>query len=1193
MSNPDEKISAAGKVARYFTHTTHVSVVLLLATLAWGAWGYTRMPKAKDPFIPVRIAVATCVWPGTSAEKIEQLVTRKIEQTIAENPTVEKIESISRTSVAIVYVTLADALNDRDRPRQFDDIQGKLDTIRDLPAGAGPINFIKDFGDTAALMLTAASPRVSDIELALRARSLRADILRARAGEQGRATLVVSFPPAVPVDPLRRIASAAVTFFADSGDRDGRVLQGPGYLALDLRPTHDDVTLLEALKQFAHSHLSVSQLHPDMWTPVAIRDPEQTLARLTEGAGEKYSYRELDDYTDLIQRHLQSIPLVSKVSRSGVLPEAIYLDYSQEKLASYGLQPSHIADALRARNIIITGGVLDIQDKNIVIEPSGEITDERYLGGILVPSPTGGPPMYLRDLVDVHREYQSPARFLNYLTARDAQGKLTRSRAITVAVQMRPGVQVGDFGKQVDVKLDEMRSVLPDDLILRRTSDQPLQVRENVSLFMSSLYEAILLVVLVALIGFWDWRAALLMALAIPITLALTFGFMQVLRVDLQMVSIGSLILALGLLIDVPVVAGDGIKRGLLEGMRRATASWMGPSRLAKAILFATLTSIVAYLPFLAVPGAIGTFIYTMPVVMTASLVASYIVSMTFIPLLGRVILRAPQAAKASAQPNRALRGYRHILAWSIDHRGWVLAGATALLAGSIGLARDVKLSFFPKDLSYLSYVDVWLPEDAPLSATKDKAVEADAVIRQAAADYGKAHGRSADDMLESITTFLGGGGPRFWFSVAPEVQQLNYAQLIVQVKDKVDTHDFAAAMQAALSSHIAGARLDVRELETAKPVGVPVSVRIAGSDLQQLRAIGEQVKGVFRSIPTTERIRDDWGADTFSVALQVDPDRANLAGITNFDVALSSVMAMNGYPISQIYDAHRQIPILARMRSQERAELSDIENLYVASSRSQVKIPLRQVSRIEYRLQTEKIRRRDQFRAITVACFPTAGVLPSEVLKLAQPQIDKIAASLPPGYRLTIAGEQEERQKGFGQLSVVLVISIVAIYLALLVQFKNAVKPLVVFATIPFGATAAVLSLRIMNTPFGFMAFLGIISLIGVIVSHVIVLFDFIEEQREHGAPLREALLNAGVIRLRPVVITVAATVLAMVPLALHGGPFWHPLCYAQIGGLTVATLLTLILVPVLYTIMIRDLKLIRWSAAEPDTTEVERSTP
>jgi multidrug efflux pump subunit AcrB len=1181
MANREENVSAAGKTARYFTHHWHVSVVLLLATLAWGLWGYSQLPKAKDPFIPVRVAVATCAWPGTSAEKIEQLVTRTIEQKVAENATVEKIESISRTSVAIVYVTLSE--NVKEPAKQFDDIQGKLDAIRDLPAGAGPINFIKDFGDTSALMLTVASPRISDVELALRARSLEADIERTRAGEGNRATLVVAFPPDVSADAFRRVAGLAVRFFADSGDSDGHILEGPGYMALDLRPSprHDDATLVAALKQFAETNLRVSEIHPDVWHPFVIRDPQQTLAQLTEHAGEKFSYRELDDFTDLIQRHLQSVPLVSKVTRSGVLSEAIYLDYSQEKLASYGLQPSHIVDVLRARNIVLTGGILDIQGKNVVIDPSGEIKSERDLGDILIPSPSGGPSMYLRDLIDIHRDYQSPARYLNYLTARDASGKLITSRAVTLAVQMRPGAQIGDFGARVDEKLAELKSILPEDLILRRTSDQPLQVRENVSLFMSSLYEAIALVVLVALIGFWDWRAALIMALAIPITLAMTFGLMQVLGIDVQQVSIATLILALGLLIDVPVVAGDGIKRALLEGLKRSTAAWMGPARLARAILFATITNIVAYLPFLAVTGSVGQFIYSLPVVMTAALVASYIVSMTFVPLLGRVILRAPRVEAKAKAPNPAMRGYVRLLGFCIDHRGLVLGAAIVLLGASFGLARGLKVAFFPKDFAYLSYVDLWLPEDAPLAATKDKAIQADAIIREVAEKYGKDRGRSGD-VLESITTFLGGGGPRFWFSVAPELQQLNYAQLLIQVRDKHDTQTLVPLIQEALSMRIAGARLDVRELETGKPVGVPVSVRIAGTDIDELRALGEQVKAIFRGISTAERIRDDWGADTFSVALKVDPDRANLAGITNVDVALSSVMAMNGRALSQVYDDHRQIPILARMISQERAELSDIENLYVSSTRSPTKIPLRQVSRIEYRLQTEKIRRRDQFRAITVACFPTAGVLPSEVLKIAEPQIATLKSSLPPGYSLTISGEQEERQKGFAQLVTVLVISIVAIYLALLVQFKNAIKPLVVFAAIPFGVGAALLSLGIMNTPFGFMAFLGIISLIGVIVSHIIVLFDFIEEQREHGAPLREALLNAGVIRLRPVVITVAATVLGLFPLAMHGGPLWHPLCYAQIGGLTIATLITLVLVPVLYTIMIRDLHWIRWSTSD-----------
>ncbi len=337
------------------------------------------------------------------------------------------------------------------------------------------------------------------------------------------------------------------------------------------------------------------------------------------------------------------------------------------------------------------------------------------------------------------------------------------------------------------------------------------------------------------------------------------------------------------------------------------------------------------------------------------------------------------------------------------------------------------------------------------------------------------------------------------------------------------------------------------------------------------------------RALPTADRLRDDWGAETFTVALEVDPDRANMAGVSNFEVAVSSLAAMNGRTMSLLHAGHRQIPIIrakAALRRNGRSWAIS-RTCSVNSTRGPEKVPLREVSRLSYRLETAKIRRRDQFRAITrmALCFPgRQGVLASEVLKAARPGLDRVAAELPPGYHLVIAGEQEEQKKGFAQLATVLAISIFAIFLALVIQFKSAVKPLVVFAAIPYGVMAALVSLVLMGAPFGFMAFLGIISLIGVIVSHVIVLFDFIEEMHEKGESLREALIDAGLVRLRPVLITVGATVLGLFPLAAHGGPLWQPLCYAQIGGLTFATVLTLLLVPVLYTIMVRDLKLIRW---------------
>jgi multidrug efflux pump subunit AcrB len=286
----------------------------------------------------------------------------------------------------------------------------------------------------------------------------------------------------------------------------------------------------------------------------------------------------------------------------------------------------------------------------------------------------------------------------------------------------------------------------------------------------------------------------------------------------------------------------------------------------------------------------------------------------------------------------------------------------------------------------------------------------------------------------------------------------------------------------------------------------------------------------------------------------------------------------MNGYQVSTLREGDEQVPVVARMRAEERARLSDVQNLYVYSQQGTQKVPLSLISRIEYGLSTEKLQRRNQFRTITVSAFPAEGFLSSEVLMPIKERIEAWGRSLPPGYELEIGGEHEQQLEGFGELALVMLISVIMIFLALVVQFKHAIKPFLVFAAIPYGMMGALAALWVMGAPFGFTAFLGVASLIGVIVSHVIVLFDFIEEKHAEGAPLQQALLDAGIMRLRPVLITVGATVIALFPLAAHGGPLWEPLCYAQIGGLTVATFVTLLLVPVLYAIFVLDLKLVRW---------------
>ncbi|WP_433966614.1 efflux RND transporter permease subunit [Tunturiibacter gelidiferens] len=485
------------------------------------------------------------------------------------------------------------------------------------------------------------------------------------------------------------------------------------------------------------------------------------------------------------------------------------------------------------------------------------------------------------------------------------------------------------------------------------------------------------------------------------------------------------------------------------------------------------------------------------------------------------------------------------------------------------------------------------MPNDANIGATQETALRAEQVVREQAALFSRKHEQrlKGSGLLRYITTFVGGGGPRFWFSASPQGQQLNYAQILIEVNDKEMTPEFVRKLQPVLTSSIPGARLDARQLLT-NPMDYPIEIRISSAadlsaqqepgDIRELQSLATTVEDILRSIPIAERTRSEWGEANGQIALTIDPDRANLAGITNMDVANSSTAGISGSTVGVLQEGQKQIPIVARLRMGERAQLSDVQDLYVYGSQDTNKIKLAQISDIDHSLLTGRIVRQEQFRTINVRSFPVAGHLSSEVLKAAMPRLRKMEATLPPGYKIQIGGEYDKTKNGFRNLAMVMVVSIAAVFMALAFQFKDAIKPLLVLAAAPYGMIGAFAALWIMGEPFGFMAFLGVASLVGVIVSHSIVLFDFIEERHIAGDDFELALIDAGILRLRPVLITVFATVFALVPLAAHGGPLWKPLCYAQIGGLLVATLVTKLQVPVMYAIFVLDLKISKWDTAE-----------
>lgn len=801
---------------------------------------------------------------------------------------------------------------------------------------------------------------------------------------------------------------------------------------------------------------------------------------------------------------LAGAPGVSRVERSGAGGEQLLLEIDPQRRIDLGLPEPAIRDLLVERGLAAPGGVVEYR-----AEPGPlPFRDADELANAPLGLGPFGTPLLVRDLADLRVDPGPGPRQL--LGRRDpASGAWVRTPAATLAVYRDPSVGAGSFRRAVGEALAAAAPGLPAGVTVRIVTDEAREVGGALQLFSFSLLEAVLLVVAVALIGFRGWRSAAVLALSIPVTLALTFVLMRLVGVDLQQVSIGALILALGLLVDDPVVAADAAQRRVEQGEPAREAAWRGPVELSRAILYATLTNVVAYLPLLVVQGLLGRFIWAIPVVVTASLVASRFVSMSFVPLFashfGAGARVRGDAARAPGRLDAAVR--------AIVTRRWAVLGVVTLLLAAAGgwALSGLRSQFFPRDPSRHFFVDIVAPTDARMRELAD---EVERLVRT--------------DAVATLS-FLGRAAPRFWFSMFRELPRPGRAQVVVEAESAAVVDRAVVPARQALPAE-PDAFVDLRELEIGKPVGPPVQVRIAGPDPARLRELGARAAAALQATGRAVGVRDDWG-------ILDGPDRE--PGPVELTVGT------------------------------------------IGEGTATRDLTLRLVTPPAAAEGGPPLARRDGQPAVTVAAFAAPGLYPSEVLAAARPALDALEAALPAGYRLEYGGEAEEQAKGFRQLAWALIVSVLLIALALAVQFRSVRKPLLVFATIPFGVVGAFVALRLANAPFGFMAFLGIASLIGVIVSHLIVLFDRIEALEREGRALEPALVEAVRSRARPVVVTVAATVIALVPLARRGGPLWEPLCYAQMGGLTLATVVTFVLVPALYAVAVRDLRLIPWGPA------------
>jgi multidrug efflux pump subunit AcrB len=1184
---PSELPALRGGLAQYCVEHREVTWMALMAVLLWGWVSYRSLPQQEDAKIPSRTALVVTRFSGAGTLKLEHLVTKKLEDKIDELESIEEITSQSRPGVSVITVKQRPDSEARVQ-QEWDKLRAKLREVA-LPDGCGLPNLDTDFGNTVTLLFGLISPPPSEGETTARANLVRSRLakLRAKTGWQGRAAALVFFPPAISKshasDIGRKFESALG--LGKLGD-DIKVVQGESFIMAEFKTAASRADIERFISRFTRSLVgSENEPHPDAGPPIVLMGDEDPLPAVRAGAMPRYSYRELEKAAEMLEDEFKQIASVGRVRKIGNVNEEVDLLFSVPVLNGFKFSGDEVMDAISSRNAIIPGGTFRAEGQNFPVQLSGEFQNEDELLGTIVSVAKDGTPVYLRDVFEVRRGYENPIPYSVEVLHRNKQtliggegaaspdsSPLTQARSVLLAVEMKEGNIIGKFDKTIRTVLDAARSRLPEGVEIITLSDQPASVEHRIHHFMRCFIEAVMVVVLVALF-LMEWRSALVVATAIPLTVAMTFGGMSLLGIPLHQISIAALIIALGMLVDDPVVASDAINREMAHGQPRGVAAWFGPYRLRHAILFGTIINIVAFLPLALLPGDKGAYILALPIVVTLALVASRIVSMTFIPLLAYYLLRGQKGMEAGGEMRSfflfkpvdqaliaALPRYKRLLQSALAHPFRAVGIAYGLLVASFGLTLFFGSQFFPPAERNQLLIDIELPESASLLQTRG--------VCQQVTEILKRH-----DPVESAAVFAGGTAPRFFITVSPKENASYLAQVLVVTKHDGDVPPLIGKLRAELDREIVGARCVVKQLEQGPPVESPIQIRLIGDDLDVLRAKADEIARAVRDAGGY-KVHDDLGRRMPVVQIDIDQERANTLGIRNSQVGRIAQSAFSGVKVTELREGDHLVPVKARLRIEERNEADKIRTLYVRSMRDQL-VPLDSFSSVSLKPEYATIAHYNKMRSVTVMSFSTFGELPSSVLARARGGIKNVA--LPPGCKLEFAGEEKELKKSKEEIGLVMMISLAMITLAMIIQFNSVTKSMVVMLTVPLGLIGAFTGLAVTHTSLGFMAFIGIMSLAGVVVSHIIVLSDFIEEARAEGMELKEALVQAGLVRLRAVLVTVLATVGGLIPLNLTGGELWRPLTGVHIFGLLFATSLTLVALPVLYYIFCAKLRWIK----------------
>lgn len=883
--------------------------------------------------------------------------------------------------------------------------------------------------------------------------------------------------------------------------------------------------------------------------------------------GKDFDYALLKEYADRLQLQLQRVKDVSKVELIGLQDQKIWVEISNTKAVQLGIPVTAIQEALQKQNSMASAGFFETGTDRIQIRVSGHLQniDEIKKTPLLV----GDKTIQLGDVADVYRGFSQPAQ---------PRMRFMGENGIGIAVSMRKGGDIIALGKNLETDFAQLQKTLPLGMKLQKVSDQPVAVQRSIHEFVKVLAEAVIIVLLVSFFSL-GFRTGLVVAFSIPLVLAMTFAGMSLFDVGLHKISLGALILALGLLVDDAIIAVEMMAIKMEQGYSRIKAAGFAWKTTAFPMLTGTLITAAGFLPIATAQSSTGEYTRSIFQVVTIALLVSWIAAVLFVPYLGEKLLpdftklghqapwyvrlwarltKKPQPQTVAISQDHHYDPYqssfylrfRKMVEFCVTYRKTVIATTVGIFVLSVLMFKMVPQQFFPPSNRAEILVDLKLEEGASLTATEQAVKKVEKFL-------------SKQNGIDNYVAYVGTGSPRFYLPLDQQLPQASFAQFVVLASSLDDRDDIRRSLETQIKQLLPQVRTRVSLLENGPPVGYPLQYRVSGEDLNLVRKEAQQVAKVMSENPNTTNVHLDWGEPSKIISIQIDQDRARQMGVSSLDLANFINASITGSAIEQYREKRELIEIRLRGDQAERVEVASLASLAVPTNNGTT-VPLAQIAKIEYKFEDGLIWHRNRLPTITVRADIRTQLQPATVVGELAESMDKLRAELPSGYLIEVGGTVEESARGQNSVNAGMPLFLAVVMTLLMIQLKSLSRSTIVLLTAPLGLIGVVLFLLLFNKPFGFVAMLGTIALSGMIMRNSLILIDQIEQDRQAGHPTWEAIIEATVRRFRPIILTALAAVLAMIPLSRS--IFFGPMAVAIMGGLIVATLLTLFFLPALY---------------------------